>query len=179
MDDKRQGARRAALTGRRHLPVALVFCAGALLSLSVFLFMRAQERSLLEAELNLHAAKYTTLIQDGIDFNLAMVRATGALYAASDFVDRQEFEVFFDMLQKGRRPGEVQALAWAPRVPDDERDAFEATALLLRANRAYAVRDGSEHYRYRGGHVHAPTLPPRPRIRAGHRRDRAGARQPV
>ncbi len=128
MDDEGQDGPRAGLGGRRHLPVILVLCAGILLSLAVFLLLRAQDRSLLEAQFNVHAAQHAALLQKNIDLNLGIIRAAGALHATPEPVGHRAFATYINEIRTGHGAGEVQALVWAPRVRHAEREAFEEAA---------------------------------------------------
>ena len=110
----------------RHLPLAVVLCVGLFLTAAAFLlaqkYYHAQERQAFVGRASHYVSSITRILTRRLD----VIRAIGAFYAASDFVDRSEFGVFVkDFL--ARNPG-IQALEWIPRVPARDRARYEERA---------------------------------------------------
>jgi signal transduction histidine kinase len=109
--------RRIAVT----LSLAITFAASVL----VFVYTSRLEWQQLERRFREDAVDLTRAIGRRLDLNIEMVRATGALFAASDTVERDEFQAFTDFMLSAR--ADLQAIQWAPRVPATARKAFEET----------------------------------------------------
>jgi signal transduction histidine kinase len=65
-------------------------------------------------------------IDKSVNASLNILDAVKDFYGATQFVSRKEFNAFVTRFLKTHP--EVRALAWVPRVPGDERTAFEAMA---------------------------------------------------
>lgn len=129
------GARRssivsAARTGRGssgNRPVAVVLILGIAISAAVFLTTyRHQEDERIQHIFAEQAAPVSALVARALDRYLETVRSIGALYAASNAVDREGFRGFVAR-SLTRMPG-IQAMEWIPRVPAAERADYEASA---------------------------------------------------
>ena len=68
------------------------------------------------------------IIQEKINRNVEIVKSIGSFYAASHKVERSEFRAFVAR-PLSQHPG-IQALEWLPRVPHEERSAYEEAARL-------------------------------------------------
>jgi PAS domain S-box-containing protein len=113
-----------ALTEKhRYTPVWLMLSVGILLSIVAFFSVARWERQAYRAELKNKADKLATALQQSIDTNLGILRATGSLYAASEKVDRQTFTIFVKDFMT-RYPG-ILAFSWSRRVLDSERRTYE------------------------------------------------------
>ncbi len=115
-----------SLRGNRVVPraVLLTLLLGALLSAVLFEGMRRYEMQGVVHEFEQHAASLLESMQRQVDLAVEMVDSVGALYDASDDVDRPEFRRFVEAQLE--RHGEVQALIWLPRVAAAERAQYEA-----------------------------------------------------
>ena len=118
-----------ALKSRQRL-VALIIALISCLGLTILAFHQARswEEALHQAEFEHQAGTHTVIIQKTIDAYVELIEGIGGLFAASQKVGRDEFAAFVRPLLK-RHKG-IQGLGWNPRVPDSEREAFEATARL-------------------------------------------------
>ena len=65
-------------------------------------------------------------IRKEIDINMALLRALNAFFESSRHVERSEFQAFTSELLRGNNS--IQALAWIPRVRNDERSLYETRA---------------------------------------------------
>ncbi|HEY9297091.1 MAG TPA: CHASE domain-containing protein, partial [Phormidium sp.] len=108
---------------RRYTPVWLMLSVGTLLSIAAFFSVAKWESKTHRTEFKNQADKLATALQQSIDTNLGMLRATGSLYAASENVTRQEFSIFVkDFLVN--YPS-ILAFNWSRRVTAQERKVYE------------------------------------------------------
>jgi len=116
-----------ALHLSRHLVLVLMIgCLGVVLSVLALTTARTWERQRMHSDFQRDAMEIVLALQKSIDANLEVLKSIGSLYAASDFVRRDEFRTFvrYGMLE---RP-EIQALEWIPRVPASQRAVYEEAA---------------------------------------------------
>ena len=109
---------------RRPLLALSIAGGGLLLSAAAFLLVRRGEADATQAEFGRLASDRAASLAQAIDADLALLRATEALFAGAPRVDRVELETFYRTTRADRRSPDV--LAWAPRVPADGRAALEA-----------------------------------------------------
>ncbi|MFB2875493.1 CHASE domain-containing protein [Floridanema aerugineum] len=108
---------------RRYTPAWLILALGTLLSIVAALTVAKWEKETHRAEFKNQADKLATALQQSIDTNLGMLRATGSFYAASEKVGRQEFSTFVQDFMT-RYPG-ILAFSWSRRVSAAERQTYE------------------------------------------------------
>ena len=116
----------SSLGTRLLVPILLTLIIGLALSIGAFFFGRSLERGKIEADFQQVASLRTAHLAEQIESNLHTLIAIGSFYAASKEVDRLEFRAFmkqFLSIHSG-----VQAFEWIPRVPDDQRTAYEKAA---------------------------------------------------
>ncbi|MEW6648003.1 MAG: PAS domain S-box protein [Pseudomonadota bacterium] len=108
------------------MPRSVVFTLlfGALLSAALFAGVRRYEMQEATFNFERHAASLLESMQRQVDLAVEMVDSFGALYDASQSVERAEFARFAAARLEHR--SEVQALIWVPRVTAAERAAHEA-----------------------------------------------------
>lgn len=111
---------------RHHAYVGLAACLGITLSVLAFQAAQTQVSHRMQVDFERHATGVILALEKDIYANLGVLDSIGSLYAASELVERDEFQTFVahGMLQ---RPG-IQALGWIPRVPGSQRAAFEESA---------------------------------------------------
>jgi PAS domain S-box-containing protein len=110
--------------GRRRLLLSLAIAvAGVTLSLLLFDLLRDREQKIARTEFAGSADRQIREIQSAVIDRLGTINTLATYYAGSELVERKEFRVFVKpLLQK--RPG-IQALGWAPRIPEGRRQAHE------------------------------------------------------
>jgi CHASE1-domain containing sensor protein len=101
---------------------------GVLCIAVVFLFLRANawEQARLKLAFAQQAQHLANALVRSIDGHIDVLRAIEGLFAASERVERQEFGTFAETVM-APHPG-FTATAWAPRVLDVHRAAYEAAA---------------------------------------------------
>ncbi|MBE9229393.1 CHASE domain-containing protein [Phormidium sp. LEGE 05292] len=108
---------------RRYTPAWLILAVGTLLSIVAALSVAKWEKETLRAEFKNQGDRLATALQQSIDTNLGMLRATRSFYAATEKVDRQEFSTFVQYFMT-RYPG-ILAFSWSRRVSAAERQSYE------------------------------------------------------
>jgi signal transduction histidine kinase len=103
-----------------------VLALGVSLSVAAFTATRTSENRRRESEFKELAGRPVAAVQANIGLYVEEIQSIGRLYAASRFVEREEFGAFAQGIFPRRRS--VEALQWAPRVLESEREAFEAEA---------------------------------------------------
>ncbi len=116
----------SSLGPRRSIPILLALIIGVALSFGAFFFGRSVEHDKTKANFQMSAGLRTVHLAETIESNLHTLIAMGSFYAASKGVDRLEFHAFVEPILSVH-PG-LQALEWIPRVPDDQRAAYEKAA---------------------------------------------------
>src|SRR5947208_280986 len=97
---------------------------GGVLTLATAGVLREAEKRELREAVRQVAKDRIEVLRGQVMRSMEVLHAIGSLYAVSGEVSRVEFRAFVaDAL--GRQP-ELQALAWDPRVPGNERDDWEA-----------------------------------------------------
>jgi CHASE1-domain containing sensor protein len=108
---------------RLHLlPLACLF-AGTSLTVLLSLRARRDEAARLDEALRRASLPVATAIQRVLDQHVEVVQSVAGLFYASDQVTTEEFREFTRRLLASHPS--IQALAWAPRVRQAEREAFE------------------------------------------------------
>ncbi|MFN2309224.1 MAG: putative bifunctional diguanylate cyclase/phosphodiesterase [Gammaproteobacteria bacterium] len=114
-------------TSLRHYHAALlILLLGSVLSGLAARWETAQEQQRLLQRFEFLAQERAGRLQAGIDRALHSLYATGALFDASEQVTRAEFNDFLRELI--RLHPDIHGIEWLPRVRDNERAAFEASA---------------------------------------------------
>ncbi|MHC5024915.1 MAG: CHASE domain-containing protein, partial [Planctomycetota bacterium] len=80
----------------------------------------------LETDLHHLAEERLMALEQTLEGHVDLLHAVKSLFDASDFVDRDEFATFTRPIIE-RHPG-IQALEWIPRLPANQREAYEAAA---------------------------------------------------
>jgi signal transduction histidine kinase len=119
------GQRRSAQFAPWATP-ALVAVVGILLSVLSFAFARNFNNANLQAAFEERAARRLVLLQDAINVHVTLLRSIAGLYAASDFVKRQEFRIFVSN-QPLAKFGDAR-ISWVPRVTASQRAKIEKAA---------------------------------------------------
>ena len=117
----------SALSDRRHHAfLLLVVLLGVGLSVLAFKPVQTWAMHRVQDDFRRDARDIILELERRIDANLWVLESTGSLYAASVFVERDEFQTFvgYGMLE---RPG-IRALEWVPRVPASQRADYEEAA---------------------------------------------------
>jgi len=110
----------------RQAPAALALIVGGLLSLVMAGVLREAEKRELRETVRQLAKDRVEVLRGQVMRSMEVLHAIGSLYAVRGEVTREEFRTFVaDALS--RQP-ELQALAWDPRVPGKEREAWEKRA---------------------------------------------------
>lgn len=117
---------RALQKKRRYIQAGLTLCLGIGLSLSIWVVVYSWEEKLLQVELQNQLEKVAINIHRDIKGNLDALQGLAALYSASDEVKEQDFETFVKSAIY-RHPS-LQAIAWLPRMSDEQRLLYEKTA---------------------------------------------------
>lgn len=107
------------------VPAIIAICVGCALSIGAYFIVadlvqhEHKDRFSQAAEINFDE------IEKRLNRTVSVLRSITALYAASREVGRDDFRAFVHALGDQRA---VQALEWIPRVPQDQRAAFEEAA---------------------------------------------------
>ena len=80
-------------------------------------------------------------IEARMETHVALLRATSGLFAASEYVSRQEFREFVDEMDLAERYPGVRGIGYARRVRDEERE--RVLAELGREFAGFAIRSGA------------------------------------
>ena len=118
---------------RRYVGLVVAVCIGGGSSAVLFAAVISWKQAKTRTDFYLASRNRTSLIKREIEANLLIVESLGSFLASSDELSRgdiqtlrREFHGFAPRLLS-RHP-HVQALEWIPRVPDDQRDIYEAAA---------------------------------------------------
>lgn len=123
--------------GRRGLAIAYVAIAGTLLSVQTLFVFREAEYHRIYGEFTRSADAHLAAIDRDMLRDLEAVESIGRFYAASQFVDRDEFQAFVEPML-ARLPW-MQAVQWLPQVPEAARAAFEAEYGPLQAAGSHPI----------------------------------------
>jgi len=120
-----ESAKRSATIAAWATP-ALVIAAGIAVSLLGFFAAQHAERLRHEADFEEQAARRLVHLQDAINVHVTLLRSIAGLYAASDFVTREEFKTFVSNQPRAQFGNAY--LEWVPRVPAQRREEVDAEA---------------------------------------------------
>ncbi|NQU07609.1 MAG: CHASE domain-containing protein, partial [Candidatus Abyssubacteria bacterium] len=123
---KRMDNSRPHRSSYPHIPVVLTLLLGVTLSLTGFFTARYWEYQRVQDRFETSAEKRDMALVKNIELSLHELEGLGALFAASQKVEREEFGEFVKPFLS-RYPG-IQALEWIPHVPDSRRSAYEEAA---------------------------------------------------
>lgn len=115
-----------SLGTRLLVPILLILIIGVALSMGAFFFGRNMEYDKVVANFQKAARERTIYLAGEIDTTLHTLVAISSFYSASKEVERLEFRGFVEPFLS-IFPW-IQALEWIPRVPDDQRAAYEKAA---------------------------------------------------
>lgn len=104
----------------------LIFLAGCYVSFFLFHLINGWEKKRLELEFNLRVSDRVRVIQEVISDHLLVLYSVGDFYAASRYVERDEFAKFTQSIFARHR--DILAISWLPQVLDADRGAFEKMA---------------------------------------------------
>ncbi|NEP53920.1 MAG: hypothetical protein F6K65_36080, partial [Moorea sp. SIO3C2] len=110
----------------QSLPLALTIFTGIMFSLLTFMGTWDLENKTIEKEFEQDASDIVSLLKISLDKNLHQLESIVGVYAASTKVTRQEFRTFVNPYLSNH--SDIQALQWIPRVPHDQRAAYEQAA---------------------------------------------------
>jgi signal transduction histidine kinase/CheY-like chemotaxis protein len=116
----------ASVTPPRKLPATLALLAGVLLSVLVAGLLRDWETREAEEQVQQVAQERAEVLRGQVMRSMEVLHAIAALYQARREVSREEFRKF--VAEALARQPELQALAWDPRVPGDDRAVWEQRA---------------------------------------------------
>ncbi|MCG6861356.1 MAG: CHASE domain-containing protein, partial [Chromatiaceae bacterium] len=125
--------------GQSYVPVALVGLLGIFATLTMFSRVGDLERQRQRDAFSEAARDRLLVIQREVAAALGVVQDVGGFFDVSRQVSRRQFREFVGPSLKRNR--EVQALAWAPRVNEDERQDFVSRA--QRGFRPFSVTERS------------------------------------
>jgi len=117
---------REARPLQRRASIAIVVSIGLGLTVFAYLLVANWEQRIIDSELERRANNHAVVLQKLIDQHGQMLESLAGLFVASKDIDRSAFRRFVEPIL-GKHP-EVQAYSWNPRVPHDQRAAFEAVA---------------------------------------------------
>jgi len=100
-------------------PIVLSF----VMAVVAVVFAADWERERMILQFDKQAAGLSGALDKALSVEIESVRSLERFYAASNYVNRQEFRTFVDHLLATH--GGLQALGWDPRVRADEREQFE------------------------------------------------------
>ncbi|MEK6776396.1 MAG: CHASE domain-containing protein [bacterium] len=106
--------------------LVLAACLGILLSIFLFQTSMRWENRRIQSVFDKSAANHIFEFKKTIADNLHDIDALHSFYAGSQYVDRSEFHIYVQHLLSDNSA--VQALVWAPRIPDSERNIYEEAA---------------------------------------------------
>ena len=99
------------------------------------------EHMRVQAQFDRDAAHLAGLLQKRLDSHIDMMRSIERLFSVSEHVSARDFRGFVTPWLE-RHPG-TQSFSWNPRVPEDERRAFEAS-VRGEGRHDFAIRDRDE-----------------------------------
>jgi PAS domain S-box-containing protein len=118
----REEERRA----RRDPAPMVVIVMGVLLSISAFSLLNTNFRAGVKNRFNLAVEKHVSGLEFGVESYLETLHHIRSGFAASTFLDRDEFDILVS--RDAQRFDGIMAIAWLPKVPASERQAMEAAA---------------------------------------------------
>jgi len=116
----------SSLNSRLMVPILFTLIIGISLSLGAFFFGRIMEKENIKDSFLKDAKERAIYLANDIAANLEALISIKSFFLASTNFERDEFRVFVrPFLSKNTG---IQALEWIPRVPDDQRAAYEKVA---------------------------------------------------
>jgi diguanylate cyclase (GGDEF)-like protein len=112
---------------RIHWHLVGVLALGVASSGSVWGLFKQRERQIMQAEFAARAKERVVAVGREVRDDVDLLYAVSAYFAGSEEVDQQEFLAFVGSLTTRARS--VQAIEWAPRVTNHERQSFERRLL--------------------------------------------------
>jgi signal transduction histidine kinase len=122
----------------RYLPVVVIACLGVSLSLGVHVWGRTSEENHVRAAFREAANERVLTLERTIKIKVLALEAIRSFFHGSEVVERHEFKRFAGPIIG--RLGGIQALEWAPRVPDAKRAEYEA-AVRQQGLRDFAITE--------------------------------------
>jgi len=103
---------------------ALVFISivGIAMSIIAYFYLTKLEKKLLQSEFEKDANTFIASLEREIAIDLAELESTWGLYVASDFVSRDEFNLFTTPIVEKHKS--IQALEWVPRIRHKDRSEY-------------------------------------------------------
>lgn len=111
----------------KYLALLIIFSAGTFLSVLFFYFSYRWEKIKIKAVFDDAAEYHFKYIEDAVQYNIAALNSFGDLYAASEKIARDEFDVFAQGIFL-RQPY-IYEFRWLPQVLAQQRQTFEASAV--------------------------------------------------
>ncbi len=102
----------------------IVFLSGTALTLSLFISVKDWERETAQFRFNTAADNRINRLQNAIENSLMNLASLQSFYAASEYVSRNEFDIFVTHLLK--KHTDIQAFEWIPKISNTKRNTFEA-----------------------------------------------------
>jgi signal transduction histidine kinase/integral membrane sensor domain MASE1 len=119
---------------RRRLSITVPNSLALTFAVVFFVYASAWERDRIQLAFKQQVATLANAVEDALNHELEILSATEWFFTSSPEVDRRAFHLFVQRALS-RYPG-MRAIEWIPRVPDEQRDAYEAAAR----------RDGSANF---------------------------------
>ena len=116
-------AKSQYITMLRRLSIVLPLSAIFIFVVVLFTIARSSQQESIQFRFEQRAATLAQTIQKHFMGSLDVLYSIEAFYAASNYVDREEFHIFTERLFE-QHPS-IQALEWVPRVPANKRAEYE------------------------------------------------------
>ena len=110
----------------RHLPVLLAVCAGVGFSVAVFFVVRWWESRDIAAAFQSAAADRAFAVKNTFETEVGMLELFRAALMTDGKVEKDEFHEI--LMPFHSHDKSIEAVEWLPRVPDSQRQEFEAAA---------------------------------------------------
>lgn len=125
----------------KYLPVIAVIIAGALSSAVLsYMIHKSHEEDVMQ-NFMITANERVSIIRKNIDNEIALLRAMGTFFHASDSISHDEFDTMVSQLAKDHPA--VQAIQWIPRVNAAERARYEAEMRAVYSDYRFTQRGES------------------------------------
>jgi signal transduction histidine kinase/integral membrane sensor domain MASE1 len=111
---------------QRRLSMTVPNCLALTFAVAFFIYASEWERGRIRLAFEQQVATVANFVEDSLNHNLEILSAIEWFFASSSEVDRWAFHTYAQRALS-RYPG-MQALEWIPRVPDEQRDAYEEAA---------------------------------------------------
>lgn len=129
---------------RRHWLISIfTFLMGALASSYIYLLSKTNTTKALQTELNYQSKSIHEKLQDTWHLAEENLLALRALYASSQFVNREEFHIFAQGIIGNN--SHIQALEWVERVPFEQKLSFEKKVQAM-GYRDFFIKEKSNHF---------------------------------